>query len=491
MASKKATGSKGEKKTLWSGRFAKGAADSTLAFTSSLAADQRLARFDVLGSIAHARMLAKQGIISKADGKKIEAGLQTILAQVEDGTLPLQERLEDIHSNIEFILTDRIKDAGARLHTGRSRNDQVITDVRMYLRDATLETIESIQVLEKALMERSSENLETILPGFTHVQHAQPVTVGHWLMAHFFRLQRDAERLTDSYKRLNVCPLGSAALAGTTYHIDRMQTAKALGFEAPCANSIDGVSDRDFIAEYLFDAALIAVHLSSLSEELVYWSSPEFAFVEMSDAYSTGSSIMPQKKNPDVAELTRGRAGAAVGDLVNILVTLKGLPTAYNRDLQEDKSALFASCDRLVPCIKMMAAMISTMQLNKERMLDACKDGFLNATDLADYLAVKGLPFRQAHEVVGTVVRYCIEKKKRLEELSLKELKSFCELIDKDVYEVLPIERCVARRTSIGGTSPEVTPMQLSQAMSVLRRQSDFIAKERARIENAFASLTG
>jgi argininosuccinate lyase len=361
----------------------------------------------------------------------------------------------------------------------------------MFLRDATLDTIDAIRVAEKALMDRASENLDTILPGFTHVQHAQPVTVGHWLMAHFFRLQRDAERLMDSYKRLNISPLGSAALAGTTYNIDRMQTAHALGFESPCANSIDGVSDRDFVAEYLFDAALTAVHLSSLCEELVYWSSPEFGFIEMADAYSTGSSIMPQKKNPDVAELTRGRAGAALGDLVNILTTMKGLPTAYNRDLQEDKPALFASYDRLVPCLRMTAAMISTMQLNKQRMLEACKDGFLNATDLADYLAAKGLPFRKAHEAVGAVVRYSIEHRKRLEELTLEELRPFCDLIGEDVFAVLPIERCVARRTSIGGTSPEVTPMQLSQAMSVLRRQGDFVDKERTRIEKAFESLSG
>jgi len=479
-----------ENKTLWSGRFGQGAADSTLAFTSSLSVDRRLARYDILGSLAHARMLARQGIVSKEDGARIEEGLKAILAQVEDGTLPVQDQLEDIHSNIEFLLTDRIKEAGARLHTARSRNDQVITDVRMFMRDATLDTIDAIRTAEKALMDRASENLDTILPGFTHVQHAQPVTVGHWLMAHFFRLQRDAERLMDSYKRLNISPLGSAALAGTTYNIDRMRTAKALGFESPCANSIDGVSDRDFVAEYLFDAALTSVHLSSLCEELVYWSSPEFGFIEMDDAYSTGSSIMPQKKNPDVAELTRGRAGAALGDLVNILTTMKGLPTAYNRDLQEDKSALFASYDRLVPCLRMAAAMVSTMQLNKGRMLEACQDGFLNATDLADYLAVKGLPFRRAHEAVGAIVRHAIEHGKRLEDLTLDELRGFCARIDEDVFAVLPIERCVARRTSIGGTSPEVTPMQLSQAMSVLRRQGDFVEKERTRIAKAFDALT-
>jgi len=479
----------GEKKTLWSGRFSEGMAESTLAFTSSLSLDRCLARYDVLGSMAHSRMLARQGIISPEDGEAIQDGLRKIMAKIEDGTLPIQERLEDIHTNIEYMLTDMIGDAGARLHTARSRNDQVVTDLRLFMRDATLDTLDAIGLLQKAIMDQASDNLETILPGFTHIQHAQPVTVGHWLMAHFFRLQRDAERLMDAYRRLNISPLGSAALAGTTYKIDRLYTSSLLGFDAPCPNSIDGVSDRDFVAEYLFAAALTAVHLSSLCEELVYWSSSDFGFLEMADACSTGSSIMPQKKNPDVAELVRGRAGAAVGDLVNILTTLKGLPTAYNRDLQEDKPAVFATYDRLVPCLRMTAAMVATVRFNKDRMLAACKDGFLNATDLADYLAMKGLPFRRAHEVVGAVVRYAIDNRKRLEELTLSELRRFSDIIDEDVFSILPVERCVARRTSIGGTSPEVTPMQLSQGMSVLRRQSDFIDRERSRIEKAFRSL--
>jgi argininosuccinate lyase len=479
----------GDKKTLWSGRFSEGAADSTLAFTSSLAVDKRLARYDVLGSMAHARMLSRQGIISSRDGDTIQEGLRSIMAKIDDGTLQIQERLEDIHSNIEFLLTDMIGDAGARLHTARSRNDQVVTDLRMFMRDATLDTMDAIGALQKAIMEKASDSLDIILPGFTHIQHAQPVTAGHWLMAHFFRLQRDSERLMDSYRRLNVSPLGSAALAGTTYRIDRLYTSGLLGFDAPCPNSIDGVSDRDFVAEYLFASAMTAVHLSSLCEELVYWSSSEFRFLEMADAYSTGSSIMPQKKNPDVAELIRGRTGAAVGDLVNILTTMKGLPTAYNRDLQEDKPAVFATYDRLVPCLRMAAAMVTTMRFSKENMLSACKDGFLNATDLADYLAMKGLPFRRAHEVVGAVVRYAIENNKRLEEMKIDELRAFSDIIDEDVFSVLPVERCVARRTSIGGTSPEVTPMQLSQAMSVLRRHGDFIDRERTRSEKAFRSL--
>jgi len=479
----------GEKKTLWSGRFSEGASHSTLAFTSSLRDDSRLARYDVIGSLAHVRMLARQNVIGAKDAKDIEQGLKGILKQVEERTLPIQQDLEDIHSNIEFILTDRIQDAGARLHTGRSRNDQVVTDVRMFLRDATLDTIETIMMLEKGLMERAQAYHDVILPGFTHVQHAQPVTVGHWMMAHLQRLQRDAGRFIDSYERLNICPLGSAALAGTTYNIDRTYTAQLLGFEAPCSNSMDGVSDRDFVAEYLFAAALTAVHLSSLCEELVYWSSPEFGFVEMADAYSTGSSIMPQKKNPDVAELTRGRAGAALGDLVSIMVTMKGLPTAYNRDLQEDKPALFASYDRLIPCLRMTTSMISTMKINAERMFQACQEGFLNATDLADYLVVKGLPFRNAHEVVGAVVRHAIERKGRLEDLSLKELKGFCDLIEEDVFELLPIERCVARRTSLGGTSPLVFAPQVERARSEIKAQASYVERERKRIAGAFSAL--
>ena len=479
----------GERKTLWSGRFDEGASQSTLDFTSSLDVDGRLARYDVMGSLAHVRMLSRQGIVTPEDGRAIQEGLLSILEQVEDGTLPIQIGLEDIHSNIEFVLTDRIGDAGARLHTARSRNDQVVTDVRMFLRDATLDTIDAVISLQTALIGRAEGSSDVILPGFTHVQHAQPVTAGHWLMAHVFRLQRDTERLLDSYKRLNVCPLGSAALAGTTYDIDRAYTAQLLGFEGPCPNSIDGVSDRDFVAEYLFATALTAVHLSSLCEELVYWSSPEFGFLEMADEHSTGSSIMPQKKNPDVAELTRGRTGAAIGDLVNILVTMKGLPTAYNRDLQEDKPALFASYDRLVPCLRMTAAMISDMRMDRERMLQACQDGFINATDLADYLVAKGLPFRKAHQVVGAIVRHAMARKARLEDLSLQELKDHCELIEDDVSSVLPIERCVVRRTSLGGTSPSAFPPQLALAHEGIEAHSGLVKKEMARLSRLYRSL--
>lgn len=477
------------KKVLWSGRFKEGAADATLAFTSSLHTDVKLARYDVLGSIAHAKMLSAQGIISQEDGKEIQKGLKDILSQIEDGTLPVQESLEDIHSNIEFLLTDRIKDAGARLHTARSRNDQVVTDVRMFMRDAILDVIEELIGFEKTLLEVSKDNIDTIVPGFTHVQHAQPVTIGHHFMAHFSRIRRDVERFIESYGRVNVCPLGSAALAGTTYNIDRGYTSSMLGFQNPCYNSMDGVSDRDFVAEFLFNASLCAIHLSSICEELVYWSSQEFAFIEMDDAYATGSSIMPQKKNSDVAELTRGRTGAAIGDLVNILTTMKGLPLTYNRDLQEDKDALFSSYDRLTSCIKMCSAMIATLSFNKERMLSAASEGFMNATDLADYLVVKGMPFRKAHEVVGGAVRYCIDKNKKLEDLNIEELQSFSDLIEKDVFEILPLEKCVSRRKSFGGTSPEVIPVQLDNGHSAVDRQNAFVIGERNIIEQAFESL--
>jgi argininosuccinate lyase len=339
------------------------------------------------------------------------------------------------------------------------------------------------------LVTLAENNLGAIMPGYTHLQHAQPILLAHHMLAYFWMFQRDMERFADCHKRVDVLPLGSGALAGTSYPLDRHFVAQELGFSALSENSLDAVSDRDFAVEFLSACSITMMHLSRFSEDIILWMSQEFKFIELDDAYTTGSSIMPQKKNPDVAELTRGKTARVYGDLNSLLVLLKGLPLSYNRDLQEDKPALFATYDRLVPCLRMAAAMVSTMQLNKARMLAACQDGFLNATDLADYLAVKGLPFRKAHEVVGAVVRYSIEHGKRLEDLSLDELRSFCELIEQDVFSVLPIERCVARRTSIGGTSPEVTPMQLSQAMSVLRRQGDFVERERARIEKAFDVL--
>jgi len=479
----------GERKVLWSGRFAAGADPSVLDFTSSLSVDRRLAAYDVLGSLAHVKMLGRQGVLPAKDVKEIEAGLKRLMAKARDGTLPIDASLEDVHSNMEYLLTEDVKDAGARLHTGRSRNDQVATDARMYARDAALDLLEAVTDLQAALMERASASAVVILPGFTHVQHAQPVTLAHHLMAHLFRFARDAERLQGSFGRVNVCPLGSAALAGTTYPIDRGLTAKLLAFDEPCANSMDGVSDRDFVAEHLFIASLCAVHLSSLCEELVYWSSPEFGFIEMADAYSTGSSIMPQKKNPDVAELIRGRTGATMGDLMGVLVTMKSLPLTYNRDLQEDKAALFSAQDRLLSCLVMAAGMVRTMSVREDRMMAATADGFLNATDLADYLVTKGLPFRRAHEVVGAMVRQCVDSGRRLDDMGLDEMRSFSGLFDEDVMGVIPIERCVARRKSLGGTSPEALPAQMARAEASIKCGRAFAERERDRIGRAYDAL--
>ncbi len=476
-------------KVLWSGRFKDGTSDETLRFTSSLSIDQRLSGYDVLGSIAHTKMLTGQKIISSKDGEMIICALKDILRSIDNGELGISPDLEDIHSNIEFLLTERTKDAGSRLHTARSRNDQVVTDVRMAVRDQTLGAVQAIVALQKVLSDLGGEHLEDIMPGFTHVQHAQPITLGHHLLAHASKLGRDADRFMDSYKRLNICPLGSSALAGTTYDIDRFQTADLLGFTSPTINSIDAVSDRDFVAEFIFAAALCMVHLSSICEELVYWSSPEFGFVEISDAYSTGSSIMPQKKNPDVAELTRGRSATAIGDLVSILTLMKGLPLSYNRDLQEDKTYLFRIADTLIPCLAMTAAMIRTARFRTDIMLEATKDGFLNATDLADYLVVKGLPFRKAHEVVGKIVQYAIKENKHLDDLTLGELRSFSDMMDEDVFSVLPVEACVRRRCSMGGTSPEAVREQIRSMEGIISEEIKFFELENARLSRVWERL--
>ncbi len=441
-------------KVLWSGRFSGAPDEGTLAFTSSLSVDSVLAWYDAVGSVAHAKMLVEQKIIPRADGEKIIAGLKDIIAQIEEDSFDFNETLEDVHSNIEFDLTEHIGEAGGRLHTARSRNDQVATDFRMFMRDVVMDSAESLLVLQGALIEKARLNVDTVMPGFTHVQHAQPVSFGFHLMAHVFKLQRDVDRLLDSYKRLNVSPLGSAALAGSTYPIDRQMTARMLGFDGPTHNAMDSVSDRDFALEYSFCAALIMDHLSAMSEELVLWSSQEFGFVEIADAYSTGSSIMPQKKNPDVAELIRGRTASTTGNLMTMLMLLKGLPLSYNRDLQEDKGTVIASYETVTACLSMMAPMIATLSVNKERMLAATSQGFLNATDLADYLVTKGVPFRQAHEIVGNVVRHCIGQNKRIDDLSVAELKKFSAKIGKEVKGFISVESCMNRRTSYGGTSP-------------------------------------
>ena len=434
-------------------------------------------------------MLAKQGILPKSDVRSMVNGLHDLMEELETGDFRFSEKLEDVHTNVEFRLIERIGEAGARLHTARSRNDQVATDFRMFLRDYSLETCSLIANLQKVLMAKAEENLDTIMPGFTHMQHAQPVTLAHHLLAHVARLQRDLERCLDSYQRLNVCPLGSAALAGTTFPIDRAYVSRSLGFKAPCENSMDGVSDRDFAAEYGFVAALCMMHLSSICEEIVLWSSPEFGFVEVSDAFATGSSIMPQKKNPDVAELVRGRSSIALGELTALLAMLKALPLTYNRDLQEDKARVFAIADTLTSCLTITASMISTAKYDKERMLNACQKGYLNATELADYLVLKGVPFRHAHEITGKAVRYALEKDVSLQELTIKELRGFSSFIKKDVFKVLSVQSCVERRTSYGGTASSAVKEQLGRARSASLREEKKAEAESKRLKVAYSKL--
>lgn len=477
------------RQALWSGRFEKGLSESTLSFTSSLSTDERLAWYDVVGSIAHAKMLGKQKIIAKDEAVKIVRGLGQILKEIESGDLELSEELEDIHTNIEFLLTKRIGEAGARLHTARSRNDQVVTDLRMYLRECVLNTIELLTDLQESLTSISKMHVKTVMPGFTHMRHAQPITLAHHLMAHFFRLERDVERFLDSYKRINVCPLGSGALAGTTFGIDRQQVSDALGFYAPCQNAMDGVADRDFVAEYMFASALTMAHLSSICEELVLWSTPEFGFVEIDEMFSTGSSIMPQKKNPDVAELIRGKTAGSLGNMTAILALMKGLPMAYNRDLQQDKVALFDSIDTLTECLRILAPMIAKTEFNDRAMLVSAEKGYLNATDLADYLVRKGVPFRKAHEAVGKAVRFASKKGKRLEDLSLAELKRFNTKIDEDVTLALPTMKCVEGRNSYGGTSPAAIKNQLLEASSAIKKHKAFLKSEKDRIGQVWREL--
>jgi argininosuccinate lyase len=448
----------------WSGRFQKETASLVDSFHSSISFDCRLAEEDIRGSIAHATMLGDTGIISKADSERIIIGLKRILEKVKADQIIWDQTAEDIHMNIEKLLIQEIGELGKKLHTARSRNDQVALDSRLYLRTEIVALQKMLRELFQVLWKIAEREKETIMPGYTHLQRAQPVLLGHHLMAYFEMFRRDYERLEDSLKRVTVSPLGSGALAGTGFPINRDQIAMALDFPRVAANSIDGVSDRDFVAEFIFNASLIMMHLSRFCEELVLWSSMEFGFVEMDDAYSTGSSIMPQKKNPDVAELIRGKTGRVYGDLIAILTVMKGLPLAYNKDMQEDKEALFDAVDTLKGCLTIFIPMLDTMAVNRERMYEATKDGFLNATDLADYLVGKGLPFRTAHGIVGKLVKHCIDNHKRLEALSLEEFKAESALISEDIYEILKIENVVQVRNSSGGTSFDQVKLELERA---------------------------
>ncbi len=438
----------------WGGRFAEATDAFVERFTASVGFDRRLWRHDIAGSIAHARMLARAGVLTAGEAEAIVRGLEAIRADIEAGRFEWSEALEDVHMNIEARLTERIGEAGKKLHTGRSRNDQVATDVRLWLREAIDALRAEIVRLQGVLADLAEREAETVMPGFTHLQVAQPVTFGHHMLAWFEMLERDRARLADCRRRVNVLPLGAAALAGTSFPIDRAWVAEQLGFEAVAENSLDAVSDRDFAIEFTACAATLMMHLSRMAEELVLWSSAQFGFVALPDRFCTGSSIMPQKKNPDVPELVRGKAGRVFGHLQALLTLMKAQPLAYNKDNQEDKEPLFDAADTALDCVRAFADMLPHLELDRERMRAAARQGFATATDLADYLVRKGVPFRDAHEVVGRAVRHCVERGCDLAELPLETLRGFCDRIEADVYEVLTLEGSVAARDHLGGTAP-------------------------------------
>ena len=440
---------------LWGGRFAKNTDKAVDDFNSSISFDSRMYQQDILGSTAHAEMLGKCGIIPEEDAVLICKTLNEILTDIEKGLIEFETDAEDIHMNVEKILISRIGDTGKRLHTGRSRNDQVALDIRMYLKHEITEIKQMLSELLHALTVIAESNLDTILPGYTHLQRAQPITLAHHMMAYFQMFRRDVERLQDCYKRTNIMPLGSGALAGTTYPLDRHMVAHKLGFDAITENSLDGVSDRDFVIELASCLSITMMHLSRLCEELVLWSSGEFSFIEMDDAYSTGSSIMPQKKNPDVAELVRGKTGRVYGSLISLLTVMKALPLAYNKDMQEDKEAIFDAVDTVKMCLPVFTKMTATMKFRKENMYKAAQGGFTNATDVADYLVKKGIPFRNAHEIIGKMVLYCIQNNKAIEMLTIEEFKSFSDKIEVDVYSEISLEKCVSGRKLPGGPAAE------------------------------------
>lgn len=440
---------------LWGGRFAKKTDRLVEDFHSSISFDQRLFRQDILGSMAHAKMLGKQGIISQEEADQLVAGLESILEDIEAGKVHFEVDAEDIHMNIEKILTERIGPVGKKLHTARSRNDQVALDIRMYLKEEIRETVRLVLNLQETLLDVASRHLDTVMPGYTHLQKAQPITFAHHLMAYFEMFSRDVDRLRDCWKRTDVMPLGSGALAGTTFNIDRHFVQQELGFGEITANSLDGVSDRDFAVEFCLAASLIMMHLSRFSEEIILWSSHEFRFISLDDGFSTGSSIMPQKKNPDVAELVRGKTGRVYGDLVGLLTVLKGLPLAYNKDMQEDKEAVFDAIDNVKKCLLVFPPMLATMKVNTGVMRAGAKGGFINATDAADYLAARDVPFREAHEIVGKLVLYCETEGKTLEDLTMEELKKFSLVFEEDVYGFIAVDKCVSARKVPGGPAPE------------------------------------
>jgi argininosuccinate lyase len=456
---------------LWGGRFSQSTDKQMEAFSASIEYDKRLYAQDIEGSIAHCQMLASQKIIAESEATTLVNGLNQIQTEIETKKFKIDPALEDIHMHIEHRLSELCGDIAKKIHTARSRNDQICLDIRMYLRDTTSIIIDLLKQFRQVVVQLAKQNIHVIMPGYTHLQRAQPVLFSHHLMAYYEMFTRDAERFQDAYKRINVMPLGSAALAGTTFPIDRAFTAKKLNFDAVSRNSMDSVSDRDFVMEFLSCASICMVHLSRLSEELILWSSQEFAFVTLSDSFTTGSSIMPQKKNPDAAELTRGKCGRVFGSLMSILTLMKGLPLAYNRDMQEDKEPLFDSIDTLTACLSIYCQMLPEMRINENKMRTACKTGYLDATDLADYLAGKGLPFREAHHVSGKIVQTAIQQGKEITDIPLNELKKFSSVIDSDLFPLLRPEIMIDRRDCIGGTATSQVRNAIEQAQESLNNE--------------------
>ncbi len=458
---------------LWAGRSQKSLSEDTNDFNSSISFDSRMFEEDIKGSVAHATMLGAKGIIPNEDAEKIVDGLLSILEDIKSGKLDIDPTAEDIHTFVEAVLTERLGDVGKRLHTARSRNDQVCLDIRIYLKGKIKEVKSKTLDLISVLTSLAEEHTETIMSGYTHLQRAQPITLSHYFMAYASMLMRDVDRLDDTYKRTNVLPLGSCAFAGTTHPIDRFMVAESLGFDEVTMNSMDGVSDRDFVIEFAETIAILMMHLSRFSEEIIAWSSWEFKYIELDDAYSTGSSIMPQKKNPDIAELVRGKTGRVYGNLMSILTVMKGLPLAYNKDMQEDKECIFDSIDTVLQCLPIFSTMLKTATFLKENMLQAAQKGFINATDCADYLTKKGVPFRTSYKTSGEIVAYCIKNQKTLNSLSLEEYKQFNELFDEDIYNAIDLKTCVEGRTSYGGPSKKSIEKQIAICKEFLKKHND------------------
>ena len=457
---------------LWGGRFTKETDQMVYDFNASITFDKRLFHQDIEGSVAHVIMLAKQGILTEAEKSSILDGLLGIREDVDAGRLEIDNKCEDIHSFVEANLIERIGEAGKKLHTGRSRNDQVALDMRLYTRLQVIQVDELLKGLLEVILSTMKENLETYMPGFTHLQKAQPITLAHHYGAYFEMFKRDRQRMADIYKRMNYCPLGAGALAGTTYPLDREYTAELMGFYGPTLNSMDSVADRDYLIEFLSALSTVMMHLSRFSEEIIIWNSNEYQFVEIDDAYSTGSSIMPQKKNPDIAELVRGKTGRVYGALVSLLTTMKGIPLAYNKDMQEDKEMAFDAIDTVKDCLVLFTGMLRTMKFKKERMAASAMNGFTNATDAADYLVGKGVPFRDAHGIIGRLVLYCIEKNTSIDALTLEELKSISDKFEEDIYDAVSLKTCVEKRLTTGAPGPEAMKRVIEMNKSYLQEDA-------------------